>query len=125
MRSGARCGTAARCKNWLRTVPRWNVYGGIGSVRAPVFDVSTFRKHPEHFTVVDVRQTQEVKEHRIFSHSINIPLHELREHVSEIPNGKPIAVDCAGGYRSMIAESIIAPSSSAIMYDIGENILQL
>lgn len=87
-------------------------------------DLDHFREQPEAYTIVDVRNTSEVKQGKIFSHSLTIPLAELRQRVTEIPAGKPIVVHCAGGYRSAAGSSLIqaALKDGEEVYDLGENI---
>jgi len=70
--------------------------------------LSEFKGHEEQYTIVDVRNSTEVKEDEIFKNSINIPLPELRGRVTEIPADKPIVVHCASGYRSAAGSSLIA-----------------
>jgi len=86
------------------------------------FDVAYFRKFPDAFTILDVRNPSEVKEQVYFSSSINIPLYELRERGNEIPTGKPVVVHCAGGYRSAAAASILKNilKNKADIFDMGE-----
>jgi hydroxyacylglutathione hydrolase len=87
------------------------------------FDHNYFKRHPEDYTIIDIRNPGEVKETPIFEHSINIPLPELRDRVAEIPTDKPIVVHCAGGYRSAAGTSIIAAVIDAVpVYDMGEEI---
>lgn len=71
------------------------------------FDVEYFRQHINEFTIIDVRNASEVKHQQVFDHAINIPLPELRLRLKDIPLDKPIAVHCAGGYRSAAASSIL------------------
>ena len=60
----------------------------------------------ENIILVDVRKKSEYDaEH--FIGAINIPLHTINEHLAEFPKDKPFAIHCAGGYRSMIAASIL------------------
>lgn len=71
------------------------------------FDKDSFKNNKEAYTILDIRNTSEVKNDPKFPSAINIPLPELRERVEEIPNDKPIVVHCAGGYRSAAGSSIV------------------
>lgn len=90
------------------------------------FDLGEFESNPEKYTIVDVRNESEVKEKKIFPQSIAIPLADLRSRMHEIPTDKPIAVHCAGGYRSAAASSLLASElgDKAEVYDISEAIKQ-
>lgn len=56
--------------------------------------------------IFDVRKTTEFgSEHVINAH--NTPLDFLNDHLAEFPKEKPFYVHCAGGYRSVIAASIL------------------
>ena len=87
-------------------------------------DVEEFKQHQEDYTIVDVRNTSEVKEGKPFENSLSIPLAELRSKVDEIPTDKPIVVHCAGGYRSAAASSIIQSTikQPVQVFDLGEAI---
>lgn len=95
-----------------------------GSEKQTPFDEAYFRQHTDEFTIIDVRNASELKKRQIFSHAINIPLPELRLRLKEIPLDKPIAVHCAGGYRSAAASSILeaALPDNMEITDIGERI---
>ena len=56
--------------------------------------------------VVDVRTA---KEHAAghLDGGLHIPVDDLRERLGELPKGKPLAVHCAGGYRSYLAQRIL------------------
>jgi glyoxylase-like metal-dependent hydrolase (beta-lactamase superfamily II)/rhodanese-related sulfurtransferase len=56
--------------------------------------------------VVDVRKKSEFDSEHVID-ALNVPLNEINKHLSEIPKDKPFIVHCAGGYRSMIAASIL------------------
>ncbi len=56
--------------------------------------------------VLDIRNPREWASKHITG-SVNIPLNHLQERMAEIPRDRPIAVHCAGGYRSSIAASIL------------------
>jgi len=56
--------------------------------------------------VVDVRNPGEYNSEHIEGAHL-IPLGDINKHLSEIPKDKPFVLHCAGGYRSMIAASIL------------------
>ncbi len=56
--------------------------------------------------ILDVRAPGEYEESHI-QNAINIPLSNLNQRMSEIPNDPPVLVHCAGGYRSTIACSLL------------------
>lgn len=56
--------------------------------------------------VLDVRRPPEYESAHI-ANATNIPLDELEERIGELKKDKPYYVHCAGGYRSMIASSIL------------------
>ena len=93
-----------------------------GNVREAEIDVEIFKKHSSDYTIVDVRNVSEVKEGKIFSNSISIPLAEVRDRVNEIPTDKPIVVHCTGGYRSAAASSLIHAklNGTVSVFDLGE-----
>ncbi|RYZ93241.1 MAG: MBL fold metallo-hydrolase [Moraxellaceae bacterium] len=70
-------------------------------------DLEDFRKNPENYTVVDVRNTSEQKQGKFFDHALTIPLPELRDRAQEVPIDKPVVVHCAAGYRSAAGSSIL------------------
>jgi hydroxyacylglutathione hydrolase len=60
----------------------------------------------ENYVMLDVRNTSEFHDIR-FNNAVNIPLSILPQRIDRLNAGDPIAVCCAGGYRSMIAASIL------------------
>ncbi|CAH0994826.1 Hydroxyacylglutathione hydrolase [Emticicia aquatica] len=60
----------------------------------------------EQLLVFDVRKKSEYGSEHIIN-AVNIPLNAINEHLAEIPKDKPFILHCAGGYRSMIAASIL------------------
>ncbi|MDF1697108.1 MAG: MBL fold metallo-hydrolase [Saprospiraceae bacterium] len=69
-------------------------------------DLNTeIQNNPEVF-VVDVRKESEyLSEHIPNAH--NVPLSSINSHLSSLPKDKSVYIHCAGGYRSMIASSIL------------------
>lgn len=60
----------------------------------------------EKTTVIDIRSQSEWEAGHI-SDSLNIPLNQLQERFSEIPHDQTVVVHCQGGYRSIIAVSLL------------------
>lgn len=56
--------------------------------------------------VIDVRKKSEFDSEHLLN-AVNIPLNQINQHLSEIPKDKPFVLHCAGGYRSMVAASIL------------------
>lgn len=91
----------------------------------PDINVDGFKTYTDNFTIVDVRVESEVRANMYFDNAINIPLHELRERVSEVPADKPVVVHCEGGYRSATGSSIIEKAFPDIVaYDLSQAIKQ-
>ena len=63
-------------------------------------------KYEDKPLVFDVRKNSEFDSEHIIG-AENIPLNEINEHLSKIPKHKQVYLHCAGGYRSMIAASIL------------------
>lgn len=95
-----------------------------GNLNEPLADTEAFRNHTDAFTIVDIRNPNEVNEYKPFQQSIAIPLPELRKRINEIPTDKPIMVHCAAGYRSAAGSSIIKSvlKNTAAVYDLSEAI---
>lgn len=86
----------------------------------PKEEVQKLKTDGKNYVVVDVRDPDEVGAEPIVPGSIHIRLADLREHVSEIPAGKPVAVHCAGGYRSAVGSSILLAAGKGQVYDVSE-----
>ena len=62
--------------------------------------------HAEMPLVFDIRKKSEYDTEHVMG-SINIPLNQINDHLAEFPKERPFVLYCAGGYRSMIAASIL------------------
>tara|TARA_R110000850_G_scaffold277058_1_gene421871 strand:+ start:105006 stop:106343 length:1338 start_codon:yes stop_codon:yes gene_type:complete len=90
---------------------------------SPEFDLTDFKKHPDNYTIVDIRNNSEVAEGKLFDKAVAIPLNELRERAGEIHKGKPVVVHCAGGYRSASGSSILENHFKDVkVFDLSEAI---
>ncbi len=94
-----------------------------GPVQAAPFDEKHFANNQQDYTIVDIRNSEEVSAQPIFAAAIPIPLPQLRTQAPSLPVGKPIVVHCAGGYRSAIGASIVAAAlPNATVFDMGMRI---
>lgn len=64
------------------------------------------KRYPTKPLVFDVRKKSEFESEHVEG-AINVPLNQINEHLSEFPKDRPFILHCAGGYRSMIAASIL------------------
>ncbi|MDJ1479995.1 MBL fold metallo-hydrolase [Cytophagaceae bacterium YF14B1] len=96
------------------------VYDAKNGNQFAALDRNSFKPEENKYTYLDVRTTKEVKQEPVFKNSINIPLQELDKRMSEIPTDKPILVNCASGYRSATASSMLKKLLPAVpVYDLG------
>jgi hydroxyacylglutathione hydrolase len=59
-----------------------------------------------HQPVVDVRKLTEYESEHVIG-ALNIPLNDINAKMTEFPADKDFYLHCAGGYRSVIASSIL------------------
>ncbi|GAA5027031.1 MBL fold metallo-hydrolase [Marivirga lumbricoides] len=91
------------------------------TVQDPQINLEDFRKNPDAYTIIDIRNSSEVADGKFFQSAKNIPLPELRERTSEIDKQKPIIIHCAGGYRSATGFSIVKRLlPDAKVYDLSD-----
>ncbi len=62
-----------------------------------------YKKNP---LIFDVRKKSEYDSEHVVG-AENVPLNRINEHLAEFPKDKPFILLCGGGYRSMIAASIL------------------
>ncbi len=78
-------------------------YNTVNRISAMEFSKRYENENP---LVFDVRKKSEYESEHILN-AVNIPLNSINEHLAEIPKDRPFILHCAGGYRSMIAASIL------------------
>ncbi len=90
--------------------------GGFESWKTAGKEVDTVtRISPDEFekryttespVIIDVRRPAEFQAGHL-KNAVNIPLDFINEHLAEFPKNQPFYMHCAGGFRSMIASSIL------------------
>ena len=93
-----------------------------GEIKSDEIDLNLFNLNHEQYTIIDVRNEDEVNKKKIFEGSLSFPLGQLRENICKIPANKPIVVHCAGGYRSAAASSFLQSElkDKVKVFDLGE-----
>ncbi|SHJ79961.1 MBL fold metallo-hydrolase [Pseudozobellia thermophila] len=76
------------------------------------------RMEHEKIPVFDVRKENEYRSEHVLDAN-NTPLDFLNDHMDEFPEDKDFYVHCAGGYRSVIAASILKSRGIHNLFDIG------
>jgi len=77
---------------------------GLPQARLTMIDAT--RPLPDGFRVLDVRRDPEWRSHR-FPGATHVPLAQLGARAAELDRSAPWLVMCAGGYRSLIAASVL------------------
>ncbi len=86
-------------------------------------DLQDFKQNPDDYTILDIRNEPEIADGKIFEKAIHVPLPELRERITEVPDQRPVVVHCAGGYRSAAGSSILATEFADVaVYDLSKAI---
>ena len=70
-----------------------------------------------NITIIDIRNKNEWEGGHI-ENSTNIPLNHLMDRISEVPMSGPVIVHCQGGYRSMIATSLLEKEGRVNVFDL-------
>ncbi len=86
--------------SWLKTGKEIDTINRISALELE------YRMAKEKVTIIDVRKKSEFESEHLID-AFNIPLNEINMHLSEFPKDKNFVLHCAGGYRSIIAASIL------------------
>lgn len=88
-------------------------------------DLANFKLNPDNYTIIDVRNWNEINAGLLFPTALTIPLPELRRRLNEIATDKPLVVHCAAGYRSAAARSIIVKEITNVpVYDLSDVVVE-
>jgi glyoxylase-like metal-dependent hydrolase (beta-lactamase superfamily II)/rhodanese-related sulfurtransferase len=63
-------------------------------------------EYDEHLLIFDVRKKSEFDSEHV-EHAVNIPLNRISRNIVRFPKNQQFVIYCAGGYRSMIAASML------------------
>lgn len=86
-------------------------------------NLTDFKRHPENYTIVDIRNQSEINDGLIFKNALAHPLNALRDTAKDIPLHKPIVVHCAGGYRSAAGSSILQSKLKEVtVFDLSDDV---
>ena len=89
--------------------------GGFETWQAANFEIDTVERmtaseleasYSNEPLIIDVRKKSEFDSEHVLN-AVNIPLNELNLRFTELPKNQAFILHCAGGYRSMIAASIL------------------
>ena len=85
----------------------WDKAGkNLDSVNSVDTDALKQLMERDNIKIFDVRKPQEYQSEHV-TNAFSTPLDFINDHLSEFPSNLPFYVHCAGGYRSMIAASIL------------------
>lgn len=92
----------------------------------PELNIKDFKENINNYTILDIRNPEEVNSGKSFETAVNMPLGLLNSSLSNIPLEKPVVVHCAAGYRSAIGTSLIKARMNGKykVYDLGKAIGQ-
>ena len=79
---------------------------------------------PENATLVDVREPEELAAFGQLQNAINIPLHQLRDRLGEIPRDRPVIVYCQKGQRGYIGARILQQNGFFLVTNLKGGFLQ-
>jgi hydroxyacylglutathione hydrolase len=91
------------------------VEAGHATEELPQVSTSELQEELGEVRVIDVRRPSEFAEGHVPG-AVNVPLHELPQRIGEVSG--PVAVICAGGYRSSMAASLLARNGLAQLQNV-------
>ena len=93
----------------------------IGRINATSFEKEYDRNKP---LVIDIRKRSEFNSQHVLD-AVNIPLNEINDHLSEFPKEESFILHCEGGYRSMIAASILKKGGWDNFVDVSDGFQEM
>jgi rhodanese-related sulfurtransferase len=71
----------------------------------------------DQILIFDVRKVSEFQSEHLID-ATNVPLNVLHKSYDQFPKNKPFVLHCAGGYRSMIAASMLKQNGYDMLVDV-------
>lgn len=87
----------------------------VTSITADTLAISF--EQDNNINIIDVRKPGEYQAEHLET-AVNKPLDFLNEHLAELPKDETLYIHCAGGYRSMIAASILKARGYDMLIDV-------
>ena len=107
-------------RKWRKKIPAWKKSGKefdtVGRIDAKEFEETCKQGKP---LVIDVRKKSEFDSEHVVD-ALNVPLNDINAQLSQFPKDKPFILYCAGGYRSMVAASILKQRGWDNFVDVNE-----
>jgi len=95
------------------TPEEWSGDAPLGSFPRADFGELAMVRHHRPVTVLDVRRNLEWAQDHIDG-AVHIPLHDLVDHLGDLPAGE-VWVHCQAGYRASIAASVLAAAGHQVV----------
>jgi glyoxylase-like metal-dependent hydrolase (beta-lactamase superfamily II)/rhodanese-related sulfurtransferase len=86
--------------------PAWKAAGKEVDTVSRINAEEFAKRYATKPVIIDVRKKSEFDSEHVVD-AINVPLNQINQHLAQFPKDTPFIVHCAGGYRSMIAASIL------------------
>ncbi len=86
--------------------PAWKAAGKEVDTVARISAQEFAKRYAAKPVIIDVRKQSEFDSEHVVD-AINVPLNQINRHLAQFPKETPFILHCAGGYRSMIAASIL------------------
>ncbi len=89
----------------------------LDQVESQAASILVDKQYNDSYQIIDIRKPAEYHRQHLTG-AINIPLSQLQDRMSEIDTTKTSIIHCQGGYRSMIAASLLKKSNIDMFIEI-------
>lgn len=92
----------------------------VERLSAPEFEAN----YNDHLLIFDVRKKSEFESEHV-EHAVNIPLNKINRNIARFPKDQQFTIYCVGGYRSMIAASILKKAGINNFNDVSGGFIEI